>query len=862
VIDYFLDVLANDDDGDPLVGGAVVANTDPTGGGTLKLIFDNGDIIGFEYTPPADADYLWDGISDYAEFTDTFMYKAKDAEGNVSVNTATVTISVRNFLPVGGGADILESKNVSPIEVTETNPSFTFVIGTDVDGDDVWIETIDQGTAPGTVTPIEDAGKTIGFEYTPDLDQAQFTQIVGDQAQTVDYAKITYTVTDGLNTSKEENKGVVDVDLFNLLPSGSATPILESKNVSPIDVTDPKYSFVIGADGDDPSVWIETIDTAGVPGTITEIKDGDKIIGFEFTPDLDQAQFTQIVGDQAQTVDYAQITYTVTDGFNTSQEGDDGGVNIDLFNLLPSGSATPILESKNVSPIDVTDPKYSFVIGTDGDDPSVWIETINTAGVPGTITEIKDGDKIIGFDFTPDLDQAQFTQIVGDQAQTVDYAQITYTVTDGFNTSQEGADGIVDVDLFNLLPSGSRTHILKSKNVSHIGVTETDPSHTFEIGTDLDGDPVWIVDGSIKLVSSPGSFTPIMDGDKIIGFEYTPDLGAASFSQIVGDQGETVDYAQFSYQVTDGFNTSQEGADGIVDVDLFNKLPVARPDTYLMGQDDVSLVVPVDDGVIIDGLTGRDFDPDGDPLQAFLDNGGFTTQGGTISLNEDGSFTYIPPDDFAGEDTFAYFVNDGFNDSASVEVLITLPETPPPAIPAAPLPQREIPEIGGCPALMNWLASELGVGSDQVQVYMANVMAWSKSIQPCSMCARLQTAAATLADPDGVRIAALAQVVNEYVTPAAPMTDEQMALIAAAFAQYGDEDTRFAAAGDEGLRYAMAGEWVDALVAYVGILSTEMGMDIEDALALLEKYLEPVNESENEALVAYVQAQLAIFAGL
>ncbi|MHC4618367.1 MAG: filamentous hemagglutinin N-terminal domain-containing protein [Planctomycetota bacterium] len=182
VIDYLLDVLANDDDGQPLVGGAVVTNTDPTGGGTLKLVFDGGKIVGFEYTPPADADYLWDGVSDYAVFTDTFTYKAEDAEGNVSVNTATVTISVQNFLPVGGGADILESKNVSPLEVTEANPSYTFVIGADPDDDDVWIvdDSIDLGSSPGSFTPIKDGDKIIGFEYTPDLGAASFDPTTGE----------------------------------------------------------------------------------------------------------------------------------------------------------------------------------------------------------------------------------------------------------------------------------------------------------------------------------------------------------------------------------------------------------------------------------------------------------------------------------------------------------------------------------------------------------------------------------------------------------------------------------------------------------------------------------------------------------
>ncbi|MHC4618368.1 MAG: hypothetical protein ACYTEQ_11515, partial [Planctomycetota bacterium] len=108
-------------------------------------------------------------------------------------------------------------------------------------------------------------------------------------------------------------------------------------------------------------------------------------------------------------------------------------------------------------------------------------------------------------------------------------------MTDGLNTSKEEKKGVVDVDLFNLIPVGGGADILESKNVSPLEVTEANPSYTFVIGTDGDDDDVWIVDGSIEIGSSPGSFTPIKDGDKIIGFEYTPDLGAASFDPTTGE---------------------------------------------------------------------------------------------------------------------------------------------------------------------------------------------------------------------------------------------------------------------------------------------------------------------------------------
>jgi hypothetical protein len=66
---------------------------------------------------------------------------------------------------------------------------------------------------------------------------------------------------------------------------------------------------------------------------------------------------------------------------------------------------------------------------------------------------------------------------------------------------------------------------------------------------------------------------------------------------------------------------------------------------------------------------------------------------------------------------------------------------------------------------------------------------------------------------------------------------------------------------DDGTHYAAAGEWIDALVAYIGIMNTEMGYSASDAAAFAEKYLTRVNDSGNAALVAYVQARLAALGG-
>jgi hypothetical protein len=319
---------------------------------------------------------------------------------------------------------------------------------------------------------------------------------------------------------------------------------------------------------------------------------------------------------------------------------------------------------------------------------------------------------------------------------------------------------------------------------------------------------------------------------------------------------------EFSKETGEIINQTKVFGEGTVSVDLTNTLPSASgnlgetpPDTVLV-KPQVDLTSPV---VVTD--------VDNDSL-VIVEDTYIGTAGGKLKYDAGGSeWIYTPKDGYVGPEEFNVKVSDGqtayaFNPDGTISsssatygdgtVTVTVGELP--AVVAAPLPRFDVPQISGCPALMNWLAGELGVGAEQIQVYFANVMAWSKAVHPCNACARLRDASTTLTDPDGAYLAALAQVVNEYVTPAAPIADEQMALIAAAMAERVDDPLA--------PQYAFADRWLDALAAYIGILNTELGLSDEETLALVEKYLGPVNESGNEALVAYVQAQLAAYTGM
>ena len=286
-------------------------------------------------------------------------------------------------------------------------------------------------------------------------------------------------------------------------------------------------------------------------------------------------------------------------------------------------------------------------------------------------------------------------------------------------------------------------------------------------------------------------------------------------------------------------------------------LPIAVPD-FARTPIDIP-VVRLD--VLINDDTGEF-----PPVTVTLDSP-TSEHGGTVTLNLDGTVNYEPPADLSGlkfnengeaTDTFTYSITDASEmTSESTTVTITLINTLPaplyiPYISAAPGLEREVIEISGCPALVKWVASELGTDERMIQIWVANSLASGRDIQSCDTCASLKRAATVLQDVDGTRVAALAQVINEFASSTAPPTEEQMASIADAIAN-----------DVEGNRqYAAAGEYLDALAKYVGILNSEMGFSADESIQFAtDNYVGQLADGENAGVAAYVAARLAALGG-
>jgi hypothetical protein len=225
--------------------------------------------------------------------------------------------------------------------------------------------------------------------------------------------------------------------------------------------------------------------------------------------------------------------------------------------------------------------------------------------------------------YTPNLDFSgtdSFTFKASDAIHESNLATVTITVS-SVNEPPVAVDDAYSTDEDTPL------------SVAAPGVLEND--------SDGDGDSLTAV-----LVGDPVSGTLTLNPDG--SFSYTPN---ANFNGADG----------FSYQASDGI-TDSNLATVTITVNPVNDPPVAMDDAYATDED-MPLTVPAP------GVLENDEDVDGDALTAILVT---DPASGTLTLNNDGSFTFEPDPGFYGDDTFSYQASDGTADSNVATVTISV----------------------------------------------------------------------------------------------------------------------------------------------------------------------------------------------
>jgi large repetitive protein len=165
--------------------------------------------------------------------------------------------------------------------------------------------------------------------------------------------------------------------------------------------------------------------------------------------------------------------------------------------------------------------------------------------------------------------------------------------------------------------------------------------HVLANDTDPDGNPVSVVG-----VTEPTNGTLAVITNTVI--RYTP---AADYT------GE--DY--FTYTIGDGQGGFATGTVAVVVVDQ-NDRPVAVADSYRIAEDAELVVSPP-------GVLGNDSDLESASLFVVLVR---PPAHGVFVLQQNGGFTYTPPPNYFGEDTFVYRASDGILASLDTTVTITV----------------------------------------------------------------------------------------------------------------------------------------------------------------------------------------------
>jgi filamentous hemagglutinin family protein len=544
-------------------------------------------------------------------------------------------------------------------------------------------------------------------------------------------------------------------------------------------------------------------------GSVTVDEDGN----YEYTPDpgfVGQDTFTYTVSNNGTTATET-VTVTVTNALPTAT-GDD--VDAHMGDTI-SGS----LEFQDQPDPDAggaIEELTELIVQVDSTLLAVGDSVTISTTLAGEVTFTRESDGTISYEYTGPAGLAGTTD------------SFSFSVSDG-QQGEDPATATILIDLTNATPTANGDNV-----DAHMGSTIGGSLDFFDNADGLGGfedltELLVQVDSTLLAVGDSvtigttlgGEVTFTRESDGTISYEYTGPAGLAG----------TTD--SFSFSVSDG----QLGADpatALINIALNNLPPVAVDDSAT-----TSVGSPVG-GNVLNNDFDQDFPDFVDPIS--IDSYTNPTEG-TLDFNPDtGEFVYTPEAGFVGEVTFTYIISDGQieGETSEATVTITVSPLPPPPVPleAAPLPPMIVWEVAGCPSLEGWLAGELGVDVETIQVHILHAyseaegavgnktaIAYKAAIQSCATCARLKDAAAVLADPNST--AALVAVVPP---PEQPITDEMFDNIMQLFAD-----------AAEGSDYATARDYAEAFAQYVAALD-DLGRPVgEPSEFAMGKYVESDN---------------------
>ncbi len=626
----------------PVAGAPTDIYEDIDGNGTPEL-------IGTIDLDPATGAFTFNPESDFVGTAD-IPYTAADNNG--ATDTATLYLTT---LP--SNATVAENDiNQTPQDVAVGGNVLTN--DTDEQGDTQTVQSATFLNAAGMVTNLplstatdiyDEAGTLAGsitlnadgtYDFTPangytGIVPIEYITVDDNDNQATDAATLTIEV---LPTPSNDgsNNDVIAQDDTNTAEQGATvtTPILANDSDPDDDVLSLVGAFGFDMNGD--SIALTTTpqnvyDENSVLAGQASIDGSGNVI---FTADNDFA------GD-------VPIEYTATDGTDTddatliitvdpANPDNDTYANDDASTGLQDVDQTGNILTNDNDPEAETQSITSILVDTNGDGTATSVTPV--AGIPTNIYEDIDGNgtpELIG---TIDLDPATGAFTFNPEPDFIGTADIPYTATDGADTDDAtlyltilpSSNTIASEDDFNNTPFETPV----SADVSTNDVDQEGDNQTFTLDGANGG--MDSADGSVTL-NSDGSYT------------YTPAIG-------------------FSGETSFEYSTCDDGAPALCDTStvFLEVFPQVNPETpQVFANPDANTVESGQTGT--GNVMSNDLDPDGlDPAVTTTltaqtvvgvdEDGNLVADAGTLTLNSDGSYSFIPTGNFTGTVTQPYTI--------------------------------------------------------------------------------------------------------------------------------------------------------------------------------------------------------------
>ena len=636
-------VLANDTDAD----GDPLSVTAASAGAGIVTINADGTLT---YTPAAN----FNG-------SDMISYTISDGQGGTSTATVAVTVASVNDTPVAANDSASTQEDVGLFITVLANDS-------DVDGDPL---TVVAATAANGIVTIGADGR---LSFMPSLD------FNGTDT-------ITYTISDGRGGTA----------------TAVATVLVLPVNDAPVAAADAVTTAEDTAVGI--SVLANDSDVDGDPLTVTAASAANGSVTINADGTLTYVPAADFNGTDT-------VSYTISDGRGGTATG-----TVAVTVMAVNDAPTPASDTASV---DEEGTVLIPVLANDSDVDGNTLTVTAASALNGTVVINADGS----LSYTPRADfngTDVVTYTVSDGQGGTATAQVTVTVRPVNDAPFAAPDSVtVNEDQPITVPvlvndgdvDGDAVSVIAASALNGSVVVNPDGTITYTPAADYNGPDTisyTISDGNGGTASSTVAVTVLAAGDppsviSPLPSRIDPDGDPLRFdasTAFADPDGESLRFTAtglppgLSLDPTSGIisgiiaaNTSVTGPYVVTvtasdDVDgaasstfvwtITNPVPVAADDAVTVVEDVATILTPL----------ANDVDPDGDALTIIS----ASAVNGTVTINADGTLTYLGNPDFNGTDTISYVISDGQGGASTAAIAVTV--TPANDAPtAASLPAR------------------------------------------------------------------------------------------------------------------------------------------------------------------------------